>query len=61
MITENNIQNLNKEKQARLQHRLSSLRYWLFGGLLIAALAYGIHRYFEYRTHELDKRLELLQ
>lgn len=37
-----------------------ALRYWLFWGLLMCGLAYGIHRYFEYRNHELDKRLELL-
>ncbi len=39
---------------------LSTLRYWLLWGLFIALLAYGIHRYFEYRNAELDKRLELL-
>ena len=38
-----------------------TLRYWLFWGLLIAGLAYGIHCYFEYRNHELDKRLEQLR
>lgn len=36
------------------------LRYWLPWLLLIAALAYGTHRYFEYRTAELDKRIEKL-
>lgn len=38
----------------------SAVRYWLLWVLLIAGLAYGIHRYFEYRNAELDKRLELL-
>ena len=38
-----------------------ALRYWLFWGLLIAGLAYGIHCYFEYRNQELDARLERLQ
>jgi hypothetical protein len=40
---------------------LEALRYWLLWALLIAALAYGVHRYFEYRNTELDKRLEQLQ
>ncbi len=38
-----------------------AVRYWLFWGLLMAGLAYGFHRYFEYRDRELDKRLEQLQ
>jgi hypothetical protein len=29
--------------------------------LLILGLAYGIHRYFEYRNMELDRRLELIK
>ena len=36
----------------------ATIRYWLFWVLLVAALAYGVHRYFEYRNKELDKRLE---
>ncbi|MEZ4960344.1 MAG: hypothetical protein R2830_11055 [Saprospiraceae bacterium] len=41
-------------------NRLSPLRYCLVWGLLLLALAYGIHRYFEYRNAELDRRIELL-
>lgn len=36
-----------------------AIRYWLFWVLFVAVLAYGAHRYFEYRNMELDKRLEL--
>lgn len=35
-----------------------ALRYCFGWALLVAALAYGIHCYFEYRNRELDKRLE---
>ena len=38
-----------------------TIRYWLVWVLLIAGLAYGIHRYFEYRNMELDKRLEMIK
>lgn len=38
----------------------SVLRYWLPWVLLVLGLTYGIHRYFEYRDAQLDKRLELL-
>ncbi len=38
-----------------------ALRYWLFWALVIAGLAFGAHRYFEYRNAELDKRLERLR
>lgn len=48
---------LKKEKQ----QRRATLRYWLFWALLLAALAFGINRYFEYRISELDKRIELLK
>lgn len=41
--------------------RLETLRYWLLWALLLAALAYGVHRYFEYRNAELDRRLEQLE
>lgn len=37
------------------------LRYWLVWALVVAALFYAMHRYFEYRNGELDKRLEQLQ
>lgn len=37
--------------------RLLHILLWV---LLFAALFYGMHRYFEYRTRELDKRLERL-
>jgi hypothetical protein len=37
-----------------------SVRYWLVCALLLAAIAYGLHRYFEYRNQELDKRIEML-
>ncbi|MEK7254018.1 MAG: hypothetical protein AAB316_04685 [Bacteroidota bacterium] len=40
--------------------RKEALRYWLVWAAVIAALAYGIHRYFEYRNAELDKRIERL-
>ena len=50
----------NMEKLTRLRHRLFSLRYALFWIVLMAAILYGIHRYFEYRTQELDKRIELM-
>ena len=40
---------------------LSPLRYWLVWGLLVAALAYGMHRYFEYRNGGLDRRNEQLE
>jgi hypothetical protein len=39
---------------------LSPLRYWLVWGLLVLVLAYGIHRYFEFRNAALDRRIELL-
>lgn len=38
-----------------------ALRYWLVWALVVAALFYAMHRYFEYRNCELDKRLEQLQ
>lgn len=34
---------------------------WLVWLLLLLALFYGMHRYFEYRNQELDKRLEQLR
>jgi hypothetical protein len=37
-----------------------ALLHWLAWLLLAAALFYGMHRYFEYRNQELDKRLEQL-
>lgn len=47
------------------KQRVSGLRlaviYWAAWVLLLAGLAWGIHRYFEYRNHELDKRLEQLR
>jgi hypothetical protein len=39
---------------------LFAVRYWLVWALLMATIAYGIHRYFEYRNAELDRRIELL-
>ncbi|MCF8248128.1 MAG: hypothetical protein K9J37_23225 [Saprospiraceae bacterium] len=39
----------------------AAIRYWLFWALLVAGLAYGIHRYFEYRNVELDRRLEQIK
>lgn len=42
-------------------HNRTSLRYWLAWALVVAALFYAMHRYFEYRNGELDKRLEQLQ
>jgi|GEM_PF-6809912 len=38
----------------------TAVRYWLPWLLLMLGLAYGIHRYFEYRDAELDKRIEHL-
>jgi hypothetical protein len=38
-----------------------TLLHWLCWALLAAALFYGMHRYFEYRDSQLDKRLEQLQ
>ena len=37
-----------------------ALRYWLFWGLFLAGLAFAMHRYFEYRNQELDRRIERL-
>jgi hypothetical protein len=42
------------------QSLVAWLRYWLPWLLVIIALAYGMHRYFEYRNKELDKRIERL-
>jgi hypothetical protein len=39
---------------------MAGIRYWLPWLLLLVALAIGIHRYFEYRNAELDKRIEQL-
>lgn len=39
----------------------TAVRYWLPWLLLMLGLAYGIHRYFEYRDAELDKRIEHLE
>lgn len=41
--------------------KVFDLSYWLVWSILISAMIYGIHCYFEYRNHELDKRLEQLQ
>lgn len=38
----------------------ATLRYWLAWALLLIGLAYGLHRYFEYRNAELDRRIEQL-
>lgn len=35
-----------------------AVRFWLGWLLLVLGLAFAIHAYFEYRNHELDKRLE---
>ena len=37
------------------------LLQWLVWLLLVVGLFYGMHRYFEYRERELDKRLEQLR
>ncbi|MCC6724877.1 MAG: hypothetical protein IT258_10230 [Saprospiraceae bacterium] len=37
------------------------IRNWMVSLLLIAGFLYGVHRYFEYRNMELDKRLELIK
>ena len=42
-------------------HRFDSWRYWLLWGVALFLMAYGAHRYFEYRNEALDRRLELLQ
>ncbi|MBI5915911.1 MAG: hypothetical protein HY842_11075 [Bacteroidetes bacterium] len=39
----------------------SALRYWLAWALVVAVLGYGLHRYFEHRNQELDKRLEQIR
>ncbi len=51
----------------QVRHRMRPLFRWksrllhvLLWVLLFAALFYGMHCYFEYRTRELDKRLERL-
>lgn len=49
------------EQKNKLLSDRSTFRYWLIWAMLIAALAYGVHRYFEYRNRELDKRIEQLQ
>ncbi len=36
-------------------------RYWLAWAVVVATMAYGLHRYFEYRNAELDRRLEELK
>jgi len=46
--------------QNRTKATTSAVRYWLVWALLLAAIAYGFHRYFEYRNAELDKRIEKL-
>ena len=38
-----------------------TLLHWLAWSLLVAGLFYAMHRYFEYRDHELDKRLEQMR
>jgi hypothetical protein len=35
-----------------------TLRHWFVWLLLVLAMFYGMHRYFEYRERELDKRIE---
>ena len=40
--------------------RKRTLLYWLGWALLIAALFYALHRYFEHREQQLDERLEQL-
>ena len=45
----------------KIKINYADLRYWLFWALLVGGLFYGVHRYFEYRTMELDKRLERLK
>jgi len=38
-----------------------TLRHWLVWLLLVLAVFYGMHRYFEYRERELDKRIEQMR
>ncbi|MBI5914437.1 MAG: hypothetical protein HY842_03610 [Bacteroidetes bacterium] len=40
---------------------LLSVGYWLVWAFVLAVLAWGVNRYFEHRTRELDKRLERLR
>lgn len=46
-----------KQRHFTWKSRLLPVLLW---ALLFAALFYGMHRYFEYRDRELDKRLERL-
>jgi hypothetical protein len=52
----------NSVQLSSMEHQNSNwktaVRYWLPWLLLMLGLAYGIHRYFEYRDAQLDKRLE---
>ncbi|MBI5915907.1 MAG: hypothetical protein HY842_11055 [Bacteroidetes bacterium] len=46
---------------SKIKSNYPTIHYWLFWALLIGGLLYGIHRYFEYRNMELDKRLERIR
>jgi hypothetical protein len=45
----------------KIKSILPTLRYLLLVLLLLVAFAYGVHRYFEYRNTELDKKLQRLR
>lgn len=53
------------DSSQRIEHRkkttASAICFRLAWLLLVVALFYGLHRYFEYRNQELDKRLERLR
>ncbi len=51
---------MKKQSQKRTVATSFALRYWLVWTLLLASIAYGFHRYFEYRNRELDMRIEKL-
>jgi hypothetical protein len=46
------------QRPGTLNTAFSTVRYWIFWTLFLAALAIGINAYFDFRNRELDKRLE---
>ncbi|MBK9016597.1 MAG: hypothetical protein IPM82_22365 [Saprospiraceae bacterium] len=52
---------MKKQCQKRSVATSFAVRYWLVWAMLLAAIAYGFHCYFEYRDAQLEKRLERLK